>query len=119
MTDYPRFEPVSCRPEEAHRRYHGGCFVDLVFGVVDYRALRRPTGRAPHTLKFEVGVLIALVLLFITLVCLDTAHSQRVQQPAAAQMVLAIRIERDLSDENFNANWRRPLAAYLHAPYTP
>ena len=40
MTDYPRYEPVKGPPDVAHRGYHGGRVVDLVFHLVDrWRAM--------------------------------------------------------------------------------
>lgn len=63
MTDQPRFSRVPCRPEEAHRRYHGGRAVDLVLGAADRWVFQRPKGRTLPTLIFKVGIPIALVLL--------------------------------------------------------
>lgn len=117
MTDYPRFEPVSCRPEEAHRRCHGGSLVALVFGIVDRRALQRPAGRAPRALKSEVGVLIALVLLLIgVLAGLSAAHSQKSLRSAAANVMVG----GDPSpDDDAVACRRRPQSSYPYASYTP
>jgi hypothetical protein len=116
MTDRPRFEPVSCRPEEAHRRYHGGRLVALVFGIVDHWALQRPAGRAPRSLKFEVRVPIALVLLLIGVAGLSAAHSQKSLRSVAAEMMLG----RDTSpDDEVCVNRRRPQSAYPQALYAP
>jgi len=115
MTDRPRFEPVSCRPEEAHRRYHGGRLVALVFGIVDHWALQRPAGRAPRSLKFEVRVPIALVLLLIGVAGLSAAHSQKSLRSVAAEMMLG----RDTSpDEETCVSRRRPQSTYPYASYT-
>src|SRR5512145_157483 len=35
MTDHPRYEPVTGPPDTAHRHYHGGRLVGLVFRLID------------------------------------------------------------------------------------
>lgn len=62
MTDQPRFSRVPCRPEEAHRRYHGGRAVDLVLGTADRWVFQRPKRRTLPALIFKACIPIALVL---------------------------------------------------------
>lgn len=44
MTDHPRFQTMRSRPEDRHRDYHGGQFVEFVFRVVDRWLHARPSG---------------------------------------------------------------------------
>ena len=55
MTDYPRFEAVKGAADAAHREYHGGRLVDLVFWLVDRRTRKRPACQAPATLDSAIG----------------------------------------------------------------
>ena len=117
MTDHPRFEPVSCRPEETHRRYHGGHLVDLVFSVVEHRALRWPTGRALRSLKFEMGIPIAFVLLLLGgLAGLGAAHLPVPIQPAEMPMA---RAQDTWPDEEAGISRRGPLRFDTHAIFLP
>ena len=45
--DYPRFEPIVGRPDDVHRRYHGGPLVTLAFALADRwtKVRGRPAGR--------------------------------------------------------------------------
>ncbi len=45
MTDHPRFYPCDDLPAVAHRAYHGGRLVDLVFRLVDWWWPETPGGR--------------------------------------------------------------------------
>jgi hypothetical protein len=45
MTDHPRFEPCEDPPATAHRAYHGGRLVELVFRLVDWWWPDTPGGR--------------------------------------------------------------------------
>ena len=45
MTDHPRFEPCKDPPAIAHRAYHGGRLVELVFRLVDWWWPETPGGR--------------------------------------------------------------------------
>lgn len=75
MTDHSRFERMWYRFDNAHRHHNGVGVVDLVFGIMDRWALRRPTSRALHSLAFEMGIPIALVLAGILLASIGTIHS--------------------------------------------
>ena len=41
MTDHPRFEAPKFAPDEAHRQYHGGRFVELALRASDHWRARR------------------------------------------------------------------------------
>jgi hypothetical protein len=45
--DYPRVEPIVGRPDDVHRRYHGGPLVTLAFALADRwtKVRGRPAGR--------------------------------------------------------------------------
>ena len=45
--DYPRIEPIVGRPDDVHRRYHGGPLVTLAFALADRwtKVRGRPAGR--------------------------------------------------------------------------
>jgi hypothetical protein len=45
MTDHPRFQLCNGPPAVAHRAYHGGPLVDLVFRLVDWWWPETPGGR--------------------------------------------------------------------------
>jgi hypothetical protein len=45
MTDHPRFEHCEDPPAIAHRAYHGGRMVELVFRLVDWWWPETPAGR--------------------------------------------------------------------------
>jgi hypothetical protein len=117
MTDHPRFEPVSCRPEEAHRRYYGGRLVDLVVGVVEHRALRWPTGRALRSLEFEMGVPIVLVLLLLG----GFAGLSAAQLPAPLQSTAPVLAQGQGAgpDEEPGIGRRGPLRFDTHAFFLP
>lgn len=119
MTDGPRFQPLQGRPDDAHRSYYGGRIVDLVLGVVDRRALQRPTGRAPRVRVVETGVLITLVLLLVILLF---ERSDTILQPsfAGAEMSTAATPAWTMTLHDELGEDRRPArASSSYAPYTP
>jgi len=42
--DHPGFESVKGAPEQAHRQYHGGGLVDVIFRLIDGRGAQRSPG---------------------------------------------------------------------------
>jgi hypothetical protein len=123
MTDHPRFEPMHYGSDDAHRHHHGGRIVDFVLGVVDRRALRRPSGRALRTLKFEVGIPITLVLLLssLALASFGTGHALKFHERAGAELAPGTEAGRDPSPDEDAAGGtrRRPQGSYPYAAYAP
>lgn len=115
MTDHPRFEPVTCRPEQAHRQHYGGRLVDLVFSVMDRWTLQRPTGRVPRSLKFEVGVPIALALLVISMLAEFGAGRKTARSISASWQSGS----NALSEERVAFSERRPRTLHESGIYLP
>lgn len=123
MTDHPRFEPMRYGSDDAHRHHHGGRVVDFVLGVVDRRALRRPSGRALRTLRFEVGIPITLVLLLssLALASFGTKQAPKFLERAGGEFTSGTEVGGDPSpDEDPAAGMRRrPQGAHPYAAYGP
>lgn len=120
MTDDPRFEPITCLPEDAHQSYYGGKLVKLVFRSVDRWALPRPRRRAPRSRTLEINVLIALVLLAGTIAGLSKASFDAFASRAAAEAPASGTTERALLTENdVIARGRQRARLDLVAPYLP